>query len=138
MGLLFCGAAVIFFSGLYLAVGRSQKSGAEPMGLNLAAFAVGALFSLLAALPVSAEQFPARLMGVGALIGIAAGIGLVGITLAVKAGVGLSVVSTVSSLAIAVPVLLSLLFYGETPPPHKWFGVGFAALSIVLIQWRRN
>jgi drug/metabolite transporter (DMT)-like permease len=138
MGLLFCGAAVVCFSGLYLVVGRSQKFGVNPMGLNLAAFAMAALLSMAAALPLSAGLFPGRLIVAGALMGVTAGLGLVGTTLAVKAGVGLSVVATVASLALTVPVMLSLALYGERPAPHKWLGLGFAALSIVLIQWRRK
>lgn len=138
MGLIYCGAAMLCFSGLYLAVGRSQKFGTNPMGLNFAAFAVGAVLSVLAALPVTAAQFPGRLMVVGSLIGIAAILGLVGTTLAAKAGVGMSVISTVVSLSLTLPLLLSLALYGETPAPHKWLGLLFAAASIVLIQWRRK
>jgi drug/metabolite transporter (DMT)-like permease len=138
MGLLFCGAAVLSFSGLYLAVGRSQKFGVNPTGLNFATFAMGALLSVAAALPVSAAQFPVPLIVVGSLIGVTAGLGLVGTTLAVKAGIGLSVVTTVISLALAVPIVLSLALYGETPAPHKWLGLALALLSIVLIQWRRK
>lgn len=138
MGLIFCLAAMLCFSGLYLAVGRSQKRGTNPMGLNFAAFAVGGVLSVAAAMPVTAAQFPPRLVFAGALIGVAAVLGLVGTTLAAKAGVGLSVIGTVVSLSLTLPLLLSLALYGETPAPHKWLGLLFAAASIVLIQWRRK
>jgi len=133
MPVLFCLLAVLCFSGLYLVVGQSQKRGIDAMGLNFAAFCAGAVLSA-AALPSGAVFSPARLVVVGASIGISAGLGLLATTLAVRAGVGLSLVTTTVSLSLVVPILLALALYGETPAPRKWVGLALAAGSILLIQ----
>ena len=65
MGLLYCALAVACFTGFYLLVGLSQKRGSDPMGRNLATFAVGALLSAAAAMPVAASQFPGKLIVIG-------------------------------------------------------------------------
>ncbi len=132
--LLFCAAAILLFSGLYLILGRSGRRGVDPIGLNFAAFSAGALFSTAVALPVTAAQFPPRLVLVGAGIGLSAALGLVATTLAVRSGLGLGAISTTVSLSLSIPILLALAFYGESPAPHKWFALALAVASIVLIQ----
>jgi drug/metabolite transporter (DMT)-like permease len=134
MGILLCLLATAFFTGMYLLLGHSQKRGAEPMGLNLAAFLTGTLVSFLLALPVGLASFPARLVLVGSLIGITAGLGLLATTIAVRAGAPVAIVNGAVSLCLIVPVLLSALLYHEMPKPHKWLGVALAAVAIVLIQ----
>ena len=104
------------------------------MGINLAAFITGAVVSVLAATPVSTELFPSRLILVGSLIGITAGLGLLATTIAVRAGVPVSIVNGAVSLCLIVPVLLSSVLYHEMPGPRKWAGVALAAVAILLIQ----
>lgn len=134
MGFIFCGIAVACFTAFYLLVTFSQKRGTDPMGLNLATFATGLLFGTAAAMPVSPGQFPMNLILIGGLIGATAGLGLLGITLAVRSGVPVSLVNLMVSLSPAVPILLSLAFFDETPSLRQWAGVGFAGLAIFLIQ----
>jgi drug/metabolite transporter (DMT)-like permease len=134
MGLIYCSVAVCFFTAFYLLLGRSQKSSTSPTGLNLAAFCAGTVLSGAAALPLQASDFPRAVAVIGALIGVTAGLGLLGITLAVRSGVVLSIVNTTASLSLAVPILLSFAWYGEGPSPRKWAGLVLAGLSIVLIQ----
>jgi drug/metabolite transporter (DMT)-like permease len=134
MGIVLCLVAVGFFSAMYLLLGRSQKRGAEPMGVNLAAFVAGAVASFVFAVPVSASSFPPRLVLVGSLIGITAGLGLLATTLAVRSGVPVSIVNSAVSLCLIVPLLLSALLYHEMPGPRKWAGVALAMVAIILIQ----
>ena len=134
MGVFFCVVAIAFFSAMYLLLGQSQKRGAEPMGINLMAFVAGALISLASAVPVSAAQFPFRLIVIGSLIGITAGFGLLATTIAVRAGMPVSIVNGAVSMCLIVPVLLSAILFHEVPGGRKWLGVLMAAVSILLIQ----
>ena len=134
MGIVLCLVATGFFTSMYLLLGHSQKRGVEPMGLNLAAFLTGALVSVLMAVPVGPASFPGRLVLVGSLIGITAGLGLLATTIAVRAGVPVAIVNGAVSLCLIVPVLLSAMLYHETPGPRKWAGIALAAAAIVLIQ----
>jgi len=138
MGLVFVLAAMLCFSGFYLLVDQSQKRRGDAMGVNLATFCAGALLAVAATGGLRAGQFPPLLLLVGGLIGVTAGVGLLGITLAVRSGVPITVVNTAASLSLAVPILLSLAAYGEVPGPRKAVGLAFAALSILLIQQERR
>jgi drug/metabolite transporter (DMT)-like permease len=71
---------------------------------------------------------------IGSLIGITAGFGLLATTIAVRAGIPVSIVNGGVSLCLIVPVLLSSLLYHEIPGLRKWMGVALAAVAIVLIQ----
>jgi drug/metabolite transporter (DMT)-like permease len=134
MGIVLCLVAIAFFSIMYLLLGQSQKRGAEPMGINLVAFVAGTLISLASAVPVSAAQFPPRLIIIGSLIGITAGFGLLATTIAVRAGIPVSIVNGGVSLCLIVPVLLSSVLYHEIPGPRKWLGIAMAGVAILLIQ----
>jgi drug/metabolite transporter (DMT)-like permease len=134
MGIFFCVLAIAFFTTMYLLLGLSQKRKAEPMGINLAAFVTGTLVSFAFALPLATASFPGRLIFIGSMIGITAGLGLLATTLAVRAGAPVSIVNGAVSLCLIIPVLLSSLLYGEIPGVRQWVGVGLAIVSIVLIQ----
>ncbi len=138
MGFVFCALGVLAFSAFYLLVDRSQKRKNDAMGLNLATFLTGAVLSVAAAGGVRAEDFPSRLLVVGLLIGVTAGIGLLGITLAVRTGASITIVNTAMSLSLCVPIVLSLALYGEHPGPRKTAGLALAGLSIVLMQKGRK
>src|SRR5437763_16498986 len=135
MGMLFCQAAVLCFTAFYLLVGYSQKRKTDPIGLNLATFVAATVLSVAAAGGVRASQFPPALLAIGAAIGITAGCGFLGITLAVRSGLSVSAVNTAVRLSLTLPILLSLLLYGEAPGLRKTLGLVFAAASIFLIQW---
>lgn len=134
MGILLCLVSTAFFSAMYLLLGHSQNRGAEPMGINLTAFITGGIVSLVFALPLSAASFPSRLVLVGSLIGITAGLGLLATTIAVRAGTPVSIVNGAVSLCLIIPVLLSSVLYHEMPGARKWAGVALAIVAIVLIQ----
>jgi drug/metabolite transporter (DMT)-like permease len=119
---------------MYLLLGQSQKRGAEPMGINLVAFVTGACISLASAIPVSAAQFPPSLIVIGSAIGITAGFGLLATTIAVRAGMPVSIVNGAVSMCLILPVLLSAVLYHETPGTGKLLGILLAVVSIVLIQ----
>lgn len=138
MGILFSFLAIAFFTAMYLLLGRSQKRGAEPMGINLAAFVTGAVVSFPFALPVTIDSFPGRLIVIGSLIGITAGLGLLATTLAVRLGASVSIVNGAVSMCLIVPVLLTALFYRETPNFREWVGVALAIVAIVFIQKERR
>jgi len=138
MGILFVLFAVLCFSALYVLVERSQKCKADPMGLNLVAFAAAALFSVVAAGGIRSGHFPGLLLAIGGIIGLSAGLGLLGITLAVRSGLSISIVNTGVSLSLVVPIVLSLAIYGEVPGARKAVGLAFAAASILLIQRERR
>ncbi|MFB3924397.1 MAG: EamA family transporter [Terriglobia bacterium] len=138
MDVLFLLLAVLCFSAFYILIGHSQRSQADPMGLNLVAFAAGAVISLVAAGGIRAGQFPGPLLAIGGGIGLAAGFGLLGITMATRSGLSVSIVNTCVSLSLAVPIVLSLAIYGESPGARKAIGLGFAAASILLIQSERR
>jgi len=137
MGIFFCLAGVLCFSAFYLVLDFSQRRKADALGLNLATFLTGTLFSVAAAGGLQAGQFPPALLAIGSLIGITAGFGLLGITLAVRSGIPISVVNTAASLSLAVPIVLSLALYGEAPGLRRILGLGFAVASIYLIQRER-
>lgn len=125
---------VLCFSALYLLVGYGQRRGANPSGMNLAAFCTGAVLSFVAAQLAGSAHFPPGVVGIGSAIGVGAGFGLLGITMAVQAKLPVTVVNTVVSLSLALPILLSLALYKEVPSGRKSLGLAFAAASIVLIQ----
>jgi drug/metabolite transporter (DMT)-like permease len=138
MGILFCLAGVLCFSAFYLVLDFSQRRKADPLGLNLATFGMGTLLSIVAAGGIREAEFPAALLLIGSLIGVTAGFGLLGITLAVRSGLSISVVNTAVSLSLALPILLSLVLYGEVPGLRKAIGLAFAVASIYLIQGERQ
>jgi drug/metabolite transporter (DMT)-like permease len=71
---------------------------------------------------------------IASAIGITAGFGLLATTIAVRAGMPVSIVNGAVSMCLILPVLLSAVFYHETPGPRKLLGILLAAVSIVLIQ----
>jgi hypothetical protein len=119
MGIVFCLIATSFFSALCMLLGRSQKRGVEPMGINLAAFATGVVASLCSRPRYRLGDFPPRLILVACLIGIMAGFGLLATTIAVRAGVPVAIVNSAVRLCLIVPVLLSALLYHEAPGLRK-------------------
>jgi drug/metabolite transporter (DMT)-like permease len=125
---------VIAFSGFYLLIGQSQKKGCEALALNFVVFGVGTILAIAAALLVSSSQFPIKLIWIGSSIGLAAGLGLLGIIMAIRSGIDVTVVNTVVSLSLALPILFSLFLYGEIPMLRKSLGLTLAAISITLIQ----
>jgi uncharacterized membrane protein len=108
------------------------------MGINLAAFLTAAVISFASAAPVTASSFPARLIVIGSLIGVSAGLGLLAITLAVRLGASVSIVNGAVSMCLIIPVLLSAVLYGETPNVRKWVGVALAIVAIILVQRERK
>jgi len=138
MDIFFCLAGVCCFTAFYLMLDFSQRRKADALGLNVATFLTGALLSTIAAGGIRTDQFPPAVLAIGWLIGMTAGLGLLGITLAVRSGLSISVVNTVVSLSLAVPILLSLVLYREAPGLRKTVGVGFAVASIYLIQRERQ
>lgn len=135
MGLLFSALGVLSFSALYLLLDHSQKrQKTDPMGLNLMVFSVGVVSGLLADGGIQPSHFSLRLLGVGSLMGLAAGFGLLGVTLAARSGLSISVINTSVSLTLAVPVVLSFFLYQEVPSLRKAVGLLLAALCIFLIQ----
>jgi uncharacterized membrane protein len=134
MGFLWCMGGVVAFSGFYLIVGQSQKKGCEALALNFVVFGVGTILAIAAALPVNSGQFPMKLVWIGSAIGLTAGLGLLGIIMAIRSGINVTVVNTVASLSLALPILFSLLLYGEIPTLRKSLGLTLAAISITFIQ----
>src|ERR1019366_388150 len=106
LGIVYCMAAMVCFSALYIIVAHSQRSHVDPHGLTLLAFVTGLLVSLVSALPLSAAMYPRSLLVIGILIGATAGVGLLGISLSAGAGAPASVINMVASLALAIPILL--------------------------------
>jgi drug/metabolite transporter (DMT)-like permease len=137
MGIFFCLAGALCFSAFYLVLDFSQRRKADALGLNLATFLTGVLLSVAAAGGIRAGQFPPTLLAIGSLIGITAGFGLLGITLAVRSGMSISLVNTAVSLSLGLPIVLSLALYGEAPGLRKTLGLAFAVASIYLIQRER-
>lgn len=134
MGIIYCIAAMVCFSALYIVVAHSQKSLVDPRGLTLLAFGTGLLVSLVTSLPLSAAMYPRSLLAIGILIGATAGVGLLGISLSAGAGAPASVINTVASLALAIPILLAMLFYHQWPKASQSVGLLFAVIAIVLLN----
>lgn len=135
MGLVVSILGMLSFSAFYLLLDYSQKRlKTDPMGLNLTIFSVGAILGLFADGGLHPAHFPARLLVVGSLMGLAAGLGLLGITLASRSGLSISVINTVVSLTLLFPIVLSMLLYREVPSARKAAGLVLAALCIFLIQ----
>jgi drug/metabolite transporter (DMT)-like permease len=101
-------------------------------------FCVGTFLGLLAEGGIRPAHFPLKLLTVGSLMGLAAGFGLLGVTLAARSGLSISVINTSVSLTLAVPVVLSWFFYREVPSPRKAIGLLLAVLCIFLIQRERQ
>jgi drug/metabolite transporter (DMT)-like permease len=135
MGLLFSALGVPSFSPIYLLLDGSQKrQKTDPMGLNLMVFSVGVVSGLLAEGGIHPAHFPLKLLVVGSLMGLAARFGLLGVTLAARSGLSISVINTSVSLTLTVPFVLSFLLYQEVPGLRNAVGLLLAALCIVLIQ----
>jgi len=135
---LYCLFAVAGFSGFYLVLGASQKRKGDPTGLNLVGCFVGAGLSLASACPLHAAAFPRGAVVTGLLIGSAAVFGFLGTILAMKSGIPVSVVNTIMSLAMVVPVVLSMVFYREVPRIKTFAGIVLAGLSAYLVQGRKS
>jgi drug/metabolite transporter (DMT)-like permease len=131
---VFLALAVLSFTAFYLLLSFSQKRGNDALGVSFATCCAATAFSVGAAVPLVPAQFPLQLLWIGPLIGLTAGFGLLGIIMALRAGTAITVVNTVVSLSLAVPIVLSLFFYGEAPTGRKLAGMVFAVASIVLLQ----
>jgi len=122
------------FAALYILVARSQKMSADPHGLTLMIFVTGLAASLFNPLAFSAAMYPPRLLAMGTMIGVAAGIGIFGTTLAARSGAPASIINTVASLALSVPVVLAFVFFHQAPNGLQSAGLVFSLLAIVLLQ----
>jgi len=131
---LYCLFAVVGFSALYLVLGASQKRRGDPTGLNLVGCFVGAGLSLASACPLHAAAFPRGAVVTGLLIGSAAVFGILGTIMALKSGIPVSVVNTIMSLAMVVPVVMSMAIYHEVPHIKTFAGIILAGLSVFLVQ----
>jgi uncharacterized phosphosugar-binding protein len=78
------------------------------MGLNLMILSAGTLLGVLADGGIRPAHSPLKLLAVGSLMGLAAGFGLLGITLSARCGLSVNVINTTVSLTLAVPIVLSL------------------------------
>jgi len=135
---LYCLFAVVGFSALYLVLGASQKRRGDPTGLNLVGCFVGAGLSLASACPLHAAAFPRGAVVTGLLIGSAAVFGILGTIMALKSGIPVSVVNTIMSLAMVVPVVMSMAIYHEVPHIKTFAGIILAGLSVFLVQGRKS
>lgn len=137
MSYLFCAFGVIGYSGIYLLLGGSQKKKADPSGINLAIYCAGGLLSAAAALPLHAAEFPRGVVFTGSLLGVTSVVGLLGTILAMRAGVAVTAVNTILSLAMIVPIVLSAVFYHEIPHTRTLAGIFLAGVSVYLIEGRK-
>lgn len=135
---LFCALGVIGYSGIYLLLGGSQKKKGDATGINLVIYCTGGLLSLGSAFPLHAAEFPRGVLFTGSLLGITSVIGLLGTILAMRAGVAVSAVNTVLSLAMVVPIVLSMLFYHEIPHSRTFAGIVLAGVAVYLIEGRKS
>lgn len=134
MGIGYCAGGMVCFAALYILVGHSQKRKADPHGLTLLVFLTGLAMSLVRADAFAAELYPGRLVLIGTLIGVAAGVGIFGTSLSAHAGVPTSIVNTVASLALTVPIVLALVLFHQMPRAAQWLGLGLAVTAILLLQ----
>jgi drug/metabolite transporter (DMT)-like permease len=130
--------AVLSFTMFYLLLGFSQKQGTDALGVSFTTCCAATLFSVGAAIPLVPGRFPLQLLWIGSMIGLTAGFGLLGIIMALRVGTAITVVNTVVSLSLVVPIVLSLLFYGEAPAGRKLVGIVFAVASIVFLQGKQK
>ena len=138
MRLVFSIVAMLCFSVFCLLLDHSQKrEKTDPMGLNMMSFCFGTFLGLLAERGIQPAHYPLKLLTVGFLMGLAAGFGLLGVTLAARSALSISVINTCVSLTLAIPVMLSWFFYREVPGPRKTVGLLLAVLCIFLIQRER-
>ncbi len=135
---LYCLFAVAAFSAFYLVLGATSKRKGDPTGLNLVGCFVGAGLSLAAASPIHAAGFPRGAVVAGLLIGSAAVFGFLGTIMALKSGVPVSVVNTIMSLAMVLPVVMSMVVYHEVPHIKTLVGIVLAGVSVYLVQGRNS
>ncbi|MDE3181446.1 MAG: hypothetical protein KGM47_17520 [Acidobacteriota bacterium] len=135
---VFCAAGVICYSGLYLLLGGSQKQKADASGVNLVIYCAGGILSVASALPLRAAEFPRGVIFTGSFIGITAVVGLLGTILAMRAGIAVSAVNTILSLAMIVPIVLSMALYYEMPHARTYAGIVLAGVSVYLIEGRKS
>jgi drug/metabolite transporter (DMT)-like permease len=133
---LYCLGAVGGFSAIYLVMGASQKRRADPTGLNLVGCLVAAGLSVASAYPLQAAAFPRGVVTTGLLIGIGAVLGFFGTIMALRSAIPISVVNTILSLAMVVPVVLSMVFYHEVLHLKTLAGIILAGVSVYLVQGR--
>jgi drug/metabolite transporter (DMT)-like permease len=82
--------------------------------------------------------FPRGVLITGSLIGAGAVFGFLGIVMALRSGIPVSVVNTIMSLAMVVPVALSVVFYHELLHVRTFAGVILAGVSVYLLQGRKS
>ena len=133
---LYCFLAVAGFSALYLVLGASQKRNGDPTGLNLVGCFAGAVLSVASTYPLRVSAFPRGVVITGFLIGATAVCGFLGSIMALRAAIPISVVNTILSLALVVPVVLSMLFYHEVPHVKTLAGIVLAGVSVYLVKGR--
>lgn len=135
MGLLFCLLAAGAFTAFYLLIDRSQQRGVNPWALNAATFGAGLLLSGVASLSsVDVGSLPKDVFLVGTFIGISAGLGMLGITFAIRSGLPVAIVNTSVSLSLAIPVVASVLLLNESINTQSAAGLALAVASICLLQ----
>jgi drug/metabolite transporter (DMT)-like permease len=133
---LYCFLAVAGFSAFYLVLGASQKRNSDPTGLNLVGALVGAMLSMASTYPLRVSAFPRGVVLTGLLIGVTALLGFLGTIMALRSAIPISVVNTIMSLAMVVPVVLSMFFYHEVPHVKTLAGIGLAGVSVYLVKGR--
>ena len=133
---LYCLGAVGGFSAIYLVMGASQKRRGDPTGMNLVGCFAGAVLSMASTYPLRVSAFPRGVVVTGLLIGTGAVFGFLGTIMALRSAIPVSVVNTILSLAMVVPVVLSMVFYHEVPNLKTLAGVILAGISVYLVQRR--
>lgn len=126
--------AIAAFTVFYLLIEHSQRKNIDPWALNAITFASGVLLSIVALWPPNQAGIPGNVLWIGAAIGLAASLGMLGIILAIRSGIAVSIVNTTVSLSLALPILLSVVFLHESISPQEATGLTFAAGSIYLLR----
>ncbi|MCR4955064.1 MAG: DMT family transporter [Lachnospiraceae bacterium] len=129
IGALLCSSLMT----LTLRMTKEQKNSQVMLGVN---YLVATLFCFLFLKDKSV--IPASLgMQKTFCIGIINGGLFVGTLLINQANIrknGTALAAAFSHLGVLVPVMLSVVFFGETPTGWQWFGVGLSVAAILLIN----
>lgn len=92
------------------------------------------LLDALGAGPVPAALAPTWAMSWGVLTGALLFAGLISYQIALRHhGVGLA--AAMAKLGVLVPMVLSLMIWGEQPAPLQWLGVALALSALALANW---
>lgn len=137
MGMLFLFMATLFAASFGLIVSWAQRRGSNLYAVGAINYCLATLFHLLSHARVGGWVPATGTWTIGMAGGTAYVVGFLLLFPAMSLR-GVSVSTAMLRLAVVVPMLVGLLFWGETLAPIPAIGAGLALLSLPLLTYRND